>query len=269
MPPETLTAAQLREIPLLQNVPAAACELLQPHVYRLQFSKGARIVAGGSYLDGAYYLLSGTVVRADAGTAIEAGGIFGEDSALSRFPIVTGIDAATDVSCLFIRTAALRAMFDMPELAAFKTAFDRDYKDRVVRDELRRCDLFANVDTPALDALINTAHLVAFKPGKRIAAEGAPCDAFYLVRGGYVQSFLGLLERDPRRFAAGIKTVARDEWQVWQSPSLVRGVGVINLSVTALLRLAAERGVRVAPPGPTVPAELLGETQTSRVPRRV
>jgi Fe-S-cluster-containing hydrogenase component 2/CRP-like cAMP-binding protein len=212
MSPEPLTSAQLREIPLLRDLPAAACELLQPHVFRLQFAKGDRIVSAGSYLDGVYYLLSGTVdaqvpaaagqagpggavrleelsisVRTGARTAIEAGSIFGEGSALSRFPIVTDLDAATDGSCLFIRTAALRAMFDMPELAAFKAVFDRVYKDRALRAALQRCDLFANVEGSILETLISQAQLVAFKPGKPIAAEGAPCDAFYLVRGGYVQ----------------------------------------------------------------------------------
>jgi Fe-S-cluster-containing hydrogenase component 2/CRP-like cAMP-binding protein len=212
MPPEPLTAARLREIPLLRDVPDAACELLQPHLFRMQFAKGDRIVSAGAYLDGAYYLLSGTVearVPAAAGQAgigglarleelspsvrtgdrmtLEAGAIFGEGSALSRFPIVTDIDAATDVSCLFIRTAALRAMFDVPELGTFKAAFDRDYRDRALRVELQRCDLFADVDGSILEALIGRAQLIAFKPGKPIAAEGAPCDAFYLVRGGYVQ----------------------------------------------------------------------------------
>ena len=187
MPPEPLTSAQLREIPLLQDVPAAACELLRPHVFRLQFAKGHRIVTAGSYIDGAYYLLSGTAARSGEATTIEAGSIFGEGSALSRFPIVGDIDAATEVSCLFIRTAALRAMFDMPELAAFKAVFDRDYRDRVLRDELRRCNLFTNVEESTLETLISKSQLIAFKPGKRIAAEGAPCDAFYLVRGGYVQ----------------------------------------------------------------------------------
>ena len=123
-----------------------------------------------------------------ARTAIEAGSIFGEGSALSRFPIVTDLDAATDVSCLFIRTAALRAMFDVPELAAFKAVFDRDLQGpRTARRTCSGAICLRMSSGSILETLISQAELVAFKPGKPIAAEGAPCDAFYLVRGGYVQ----------------------------------------------------------------------------------
>jgi Fe-S-cluster-containing hydrogenase component 2/CRP-like cAMP-binding protein len=211
---EPLTALQLREIPLLRDVPVEARELLRPLLSRAQFAKGDRIAHAGTYLDGAYYLLAGTVdvrmpapagqpgvqggaivtedlpisVRAGARTAIDAGGIFGEGSALSRYPLAADIDAATDVTCLFIRTAALRAMFDLPELTAFKAAFDRDYKERTLRAHLQRCELFANAGAAIIETLISRAELVAFKPGTAIAVEGTPCDAFYLVRGGYVQA---------------------------------------------------------------------------------
>ena len=160
---EPLTAAQLREIPLLRDVPAEARELLRPLLSLAHFDKDERIANAGAYLDGAYYLLKGTVdvrmpaaagqpgvqggtiviedlpisVRAGARTSIEAGTIFGEGSALSRYPLAADFDAATGVTCLLIRTAALRAMFDLAELAAFKAAFDRDYnqtrEDRFTR----------------------------------------------------------------------------------------------------------------------------------------
>ena len=211
---EPLTAAQLRESPLLRDVPAEAREILRPLLSLAHFDKGERIAHAGAYLDGAYYLLAGTVdvhmlaaagrpgvpggtivledlpisVRAGARTSIDAGSIFGEGSALSRYPLAADFDAATDVTCLLIRTAALRAMFDLPELAAFKAAFDRDYKERTLRAHLQRCELFANAGAAIIETLISRAELVAFKPGKAIAAEGEPCDAFYLVRGGYVQA---------------------------------------------------------------------------------
>jgi hypothetical protein len=107
-------------------------------------------------------------------------------SALSRYPLVADFDAAAAVSCVFIRTAALRAMFDLPELAAFKAAFDRTYEERTLRAHFQRTELFSHAHASVIDALMSVAELVTFKPGKPIAAEGDPCDAFYLVRGGYV-----------------------------------------------------------------------------------
>src|SRR5688572_14539809 len=129
--------------------------MLRPLLSFARFAKGERIAHAGAYLDGAYYLLAGAVdvrlpavagqpgvaggtvlledlpisVRAGARTSIDPGSIFGEGSALSRYPLAADFDAATDVTCLLIRTAALRAMFDLPELAAFKAAFDRAYKE--------------------------------------------------------------------------------------------------------------------------------------------
>ena len=51
---------------------------------------------------------------------LEAGEVFGEMSALSRYPLSTDIVARTDVQCLLIRTSALRLMFKQKDLAEFK-----------------------------------------------------------------------------------------------------------------------------------------------------
>ena len=77
------------------------------------------------------------------------------------------------------------------------------------------------------------------------------------LRGGYVWGFIGLLAPDERRLQSGLKTIVRQEWELWQDPSLVRGAGVVNLGALAMAKLAVDRGLRVISPGPTVPAELL------------
>lgn len=77
------------------------------------------------------------------------------------------------------------------------------------------------------------------------------------LRGGYGNAFIGLLTRDRRRVAVGLKDITRHEWELWQDPNLVRGAGVINLGAVALSRLAYEAGMEVPLPGPTVPPELL------------
>ncbi len=77
------------------------------------------------------------------------------------------------------------------------------------------------------------------------------------LKGGYVEAFTGLAERDPGRVGAGLKTIARYEWEVWQDPKLVRGAGVVSLGATGLARLALDAGLAVTLPGPTVPDGLL------------
>ncbi|MBI4264113.1 MAG: cyclic nucleotide-binding domain-containing protein [Acidobacteria bacterium] len=115
------------------------------------------------------------------------GEIFGEGSALSRYPIATDIVAAAEVRCLLIRTPALRAMFDQPEFASFKEAFDQRYRERTLRNHLRRVPLFRDVGDEALDQVAREAELVSFKPGRVIVEQGAIPEAFVLVRGGYVK----------------------------------------------------------------------------------
>ena len=210
---ETISATLLREVPLLKDLSATLLESLRPHLHACEFRKGEPILRVGDYCDGAYYSLKGRVdarlpaaastrARRDASvlvpevpvalklgeqTILEPGEIFGEGSALSRYPIAIDLTASSDVSCVLIRTPALRAMFDVPELAGFKELFERRYRERTLRSHLRRVDLFADLDEAALERLVDRAELRSFKPKEVIAEEGQPCDAFYLVRGGYVK----------------------------------------------------------------------------------
>ena len=77
------------------------------------------------------------------------------------------------------------------------------------------------------------------------------------LRGGYVQGFFGLLENDPDKVSQGLKDICRHEIELWQDPSLNRGLGVVNLGAVGLARLALDAGLRVAIPGNTVPDELI------------
>jgi CRP-like cAMP-binding protein/Fe-S-cluster-containing hydrogenase component 2 len=118
---------------------------------------------------------------------LEAGEIFGEMSALSRYPISADVIAATPVRCIIIRTPALRLMMKQRELAGFKTFIDERYRTRALANHLQRVDLFRELDASAIATLRDRAELLAFEPGKVIVEQGAPADAFYLVRGGFVK----------------------------------------------------------------------------------
>ncbi|MBP6701913.1 MAG: cyclic nucleotide-binding domain-containing protein [Vicinamibacteria bacterium] len=214
-PPSTqpVSVRRLREVHFLRDLGAEVLEELRPHVTTRTFQAGEPILRAGDYFDGAYVLVSGQVearlpvlaeqpavrgVRAVAGvssplslgqaTVLEAGEIFGEGSALSRYPIGYNLTALTDVNCLVIRTQGLRAMFDVPEMESFKALFDQIYRERTLIAHLRAVDIFAGLRPASLAALRERAELVTFKPGARIATEGEACEAFYLVRGGSVQA---------------------------------------------------------------------------------
>jgi CRP-like cAMP-binding protein/Fe-S-cluster-containing hydrogenase component 2 len=212
---------RLQAVPLLRELPADVLKKLQPNIFECEFATGEFILRVGEYCDGAYYLLDGAVEvrfgadgesaapvpRPSTGTSmatvllaevpidmsmrsraiLEKGEIFGEGSALSRYPIATDIVAASDAKCLLIRTPALRAMMDLPELASFKKIFDDRYRERSLREHFARIELFAGVPPDAIAELMAAVDLVSFKPGRVIAEQGAGADALYLVRGGYVK----------------------------------------------------------------------------------
>ena len=118
---------------------------------------------------------------------LEAGDVFGEMSALSRYPISADVIARTDVTCLLIRVSALRMMFKQKELAGFKKMIDERYRSRTLANQLRSVELFAGLDEDSITQLQAAAELSSYEPGAVIVAEGAPADAFYLVRGGFVK----------------------------------------------------------------------------------
>src|SRR5207237_8955690 len=81
---------------------------------------------------------------------LEAGEVFGEMSALSRYPLSTDIVARTDVQCLLIRTSALRLMFKQKDLAEFKKLIDTRYRERTLSFHLKSVGLFAHLGDAAM-----------------------------------------------------------------------------------------------------------------------
>ena len=136
---------------------------------------------------------SGTVILSDIPVEIrggelavlDRGEIFGEISALSRYPVSATVRARSEVFCLLIRTPALRIL--QRSAPGFKEFVDQRYRARALSTHLQRVTLFANCDEDFIRELKERVELVSFEPGELIVEEGAPADSFYLVRGGYVK----------------------------------------------------------------------------------
>ena len=116
---------------------------------------------------------------------LEAGEVFGEISALSRYPVSATVRAATDIRLLEIRLPGLRML--QASSKDFKKFLDTRYRERTLGRHLRSVSLFEGVSQAAIEAVREKAELVAFGPGQVIVEEGTPADAFFLVRGGYVK----------------------------------------------------------------------------------
>ena len=116
---------------------------------------------------------------------LQKGDIFGEVSALSRYPHSTDIVALTELRCVILPTPTLRRLKN--EVDAFGETVDRLYVERTLDVHLARVDLFAGLPVEVLKALRDSAELCSYSPNQEIVGQGEPCDAFYLVRGGYVK----------------------------------------------------------------------------------
>jgi CRP-like cAMP-binding protein/Fe-S-cluster-containing hydrogenase component 2 len=132
-------------------------------------------------------ILSDFSVDARAGyqTHLRPGDIFGEVSALSRYPHATDVVAVTPMCCVVLPTPILRRLKN--EVEAFGEMIDRLYVERTLDVHLARVELFAGLPADVRNALRASAELLSFSPNQEIARQGDPCQEFYLVRGGYVR----------------------------------------------------------------------------------
>ncbi|MDA1095075.1 MAG: cyclic nucleotide-binding domain-containing protein [Acidobacteria bacterium] len=122
---------------------------------------------------------------------LETGEVFGEHSALSRYPFSAEVTARAPTRCLMIRTPALLMLMKQGALADFKLMIDERYRMRSLSTHLRNVELFADLDESILAGLQRSAELKSFEPGALIVEQGSAGDAFYLVRGGYVKVAVG------------------------------------------------------------------------------
>jgi CRP-like cAMP-binding protein/Fe-S-cluster-containing hydrogenase component 2 len=149
---------------------------------------GARPVAKGDSLIGRG---SGFATRALPGDlagerkTLSAGEIFGEMSALSRYPVSATVRAASQVALLQIRLPALRMLTAASK--EFKRFLDVRYRERSLALHLGSVELFSRLEASVIERLKEQAELVSCEPGQVVEQEGEPASAFYLVRGGYLK----------------------------------------------------------------------------------
>lgn len=111
--------------------------------------------------------------------------IFGEISALSRYPVSATVRAETDARLLRVRLPGLRML--LASSREFKEFLDTRYRERSLGQHLSHVGLFASVEPAFVHRLRDHAELVSYEPGQVIVQEGAGAEAFYLVRGGFVK----------------------------------------------------------------------------------
>ena len=140
---------------------------------------------------------------------LQAGEIFGESSAISRYPVSADVIAITDSLCLLISGYALNTILSkQKELAEFNKSVQERYRSRTLGTHLRQISLFAGLSDDLIARIVERAQFVKFDPpellrvkgeqqreeakrklmgGAQIVEQGTVGDALYLVVGGHVK----------------------------------------------------------------------------------
>jgi Fe-S-cluster-containing hydrogenase component 2/CRP-like cAMP-binding protein len=163
----------------------------------------------------------GEELPADATDAwgLSAGDIFGETSALSRYPSPFTARAIGRTRCWRIPAPVLRGVLDEPECAEFQALYDRRYEERAIASVLRRAGVFKSVPSQILVSLRDRVKLVKAKPKKNIAREGEAMEGLFVIRAGYVKVLANTDGAEtvvtylrPGDVAGGLPEVLGDTW---------------------------------------------------------
>ena len=157
-----------------------------PPAQRAGARPGAGKMAGRGGTSGTV-ILAAFPVELEPGQSkiLEAGEVFGELSALSRYPVSATVRAEAPTRLLQIRLPGLRML--MAASKDFKKSIDQRYRERTLARHLQSVPLLQGVGEGFIRRLRDEAELLSFEPGQVIVTEGAPAEAFFLVRGGYVK----------------------------------------------------------------------------------
>jgi CRP-like cAMP-binding protein/Fe-S-cluster-containing hydrogenase component 2 len=115
---------------------------------------------------------------------LHAGDLFGEMTCMSYYPRSATVRAKSRVVVLEM----LRNVLDvMQKSKTFRAELEANYRQRALGTHLRSVPIFANVGDEFVDLIRDRVDLLRFSPGQVICEEGAPADALYLVRIGFVK----------------------------------------------------------------------------------
>ncbi len=158
------------------------------------FSSRAEICREGEYTSEFFVLLDGTVgvYKAEAGDrnylgTLSSGNWFGEMSCMSHAPRNATVLAEGEALVLQLPRHVFMKCYGDRKSTAFKTRIDDAYRERALENHLGSVALFRGLSRRVLREIGRVAELIVAEKGEAVVEQGAPCDAFFLVRTGHAR----------------------------------------------------------------------------------
>lgn len=238
---DQLSVSELQKLELFRDFEPEALIPIAHDISVATWERGAVLFEEGSYLDLAFYVISGTVdlyvdkhsesvrpifnstvltgseeaalqaappaprvqpasrpdrpitflsnmdvdIPRGESLSLGAGEVFGEIGSLNGWPQSATARVSQEATLVQIRLPALRELKKRSK--AFKDRLDALYRARTLINQLSSTPLFAQVDPGFVRQLAERVQLISLSPEDRIIEQGAPVDALYMVRSGFVR----------------------------------------------------------------------------------
>ncbi len=171
-----------------------------------EFNSGDIICRHGMFDERFYVLLTGrvwAVIPTEENPkfrlySLGPGEFFGEEIIYTSEPRESTIIADGFVFALAMDGESLRKL--MNASSSVRSAMEKSYIDRQLRNDLRRVPVFTNMNDRLFEEVLGRVELITLPGSRTICTEGETGDAFYLIRDGEVNVYRHL-EKDERLIA--------------------------------------------------------------------
>ena len=150
-------------------------------VYFQQSQRGGQAAGAATFLSAMDFDLGSE----DDVVTLGPGEFFGEIGALNGWPQSVTVKTLSPCVVVQIRLPALRVL--KRQSSAFRKKIEAVYRERALLPQLRACSVFSMCPETSIAKLAGRVELVSCKPGETVIEEGAPVDALYVVRSGFMR----------------------------------------------------------------------------------
>jgi ABC-type bacteriocin/lantibiotic exporter with double-glycine peptidase domain/CRP-like cAMP-binding protein len=185
----------LRDLPMLEFMPAELRKLVAESFVPLSFPFGAEIVREGDDARALYILASGrarAVQQGDDGEEVplhvlEPGDAFGERGLLAEAPRTATVRASSEVTALRLDRSIFQAL--VRSYPGIRESFELHVRRMDLENFLRHYSAFASLPSEALALMLRELRTIEVRKGEAVVREGQPPGSMYIVEDGKLRAY--------------------------------------------------------------------------------